>query len=638
MKSNHWLQVLFMSLVITITAVLFSYYYKEYIAPESFTIGSIGEVDYKTLEIKDYLSDDTVLFSQNINDVSFSNIEGTALYEFNFEHKEFDGIKNDYIIYVNNYMINNLTSNAGTISGVHKMKFYDVELNTLCATNINISFSFTSLSSRLRVSLPYSAVGYLLNYFKTDNFIITLAHNPYLMEDKDGEVDEKINTIVNLSKEVAVLSTEITNLNSEIVAYKQQVADLTTAGENKDNEILELQSQIVILQNQVSELSISLDEKIVRIEELEIENSTLLENNTTLQTLVDNQKVTIANLNKTVEDLQKQVIYYEELLEAYENSSKLIVTFKANDIAFEVQVVDEGNLVTPLTTSPVKEDYTFIGWSLDGVNVIDYLSHVITEDTEFIAVFSIKTFTTTFMVDNEIYNTQTIEIHKSAVLPVVPEKVNYRFDGWSINSVDICDPATYEILEDTVFVAMFTKIHNVTFKVNNDIYDSQSIIDNEYLSLPEDPAIEDTIFKGWSLDGVNVIDISTTPITSDMIYIAVFDYWSQNIMGNNSITLTLNDIAYSLIDIQSAAGAPLKSFAGYTNISNSNYRLKGTIQLKNGAEKEFEVTNFNTDFETSEGYNCYFTLGDGNGVIKHFYMNGSSSMVIIKITSAQYLL
>ena len=135
MEKKHYIQILICSLVIAIAVVMFNYYWQTYIAPESFVIGTLEYDDYKTLPIKDYLSEDDVVFSQNINDVSFANKDGLATYEYNFDVKEFNGLEKQYIIYVNNYMINNLNVKAGTISGTYSLNYYDVEKKVLCSSD-----------------------------------------------------------------------------------------------------------------------------------------------------------------------------------------------------------------------------------------------------------------------------------------------------------------------------------------------------------------------------------------------------------------------------------------------------------------------------------------------------------------------
>ena len=133
MTKKHYIQIAISGLLVLIAAVMFSYYYNTYIAPESFIIGSVQLEDYKTLPIKDYLSDDTVIFSQNINDISFSYSDSSGYYyEYYFDAKEFNGEEKDYLIYVNDYMVNDLVENAGTISGTYNLTYYDTENQILC--------------------------------------------------------------------------------------------------------------------------------------------------------------------------------------------------------------------------------------------------------------------------------------------------------------------------------------------------------------------------------------------------------------------------------------------------------------------------------------------------------------------------
>lgn len=390
MTKKYWLQVIVCICIILIGTVLGIYYYQEYIAPESYTIGSITAGTYKELEIKDYLSDDTVLFSQNINDVSFKIDNGTATYDYNFDPKDFNGLENNYLIYVNNYIINDLTTNAGTISGVYNLNYFDINNDSLCDSNITISFTFRSLSSVLRVSLPENDIGYLMNYFKTDNFIITLAISPFTFGDKEGEVDEKVNQIIELSNEVNSLSNQITVLNSKIAKYIQDIADLTVSDEDKTEQILELQENISSLQTQITTLTNKLTEKSNQLETIQTENADLLEENSSLSALVTNQQQTITALNQTITQLQNQVTYYEQLLEVYQDSEKLIVTYTVDGSAYEVQLVAENGYATEPQTDPIKEGYVFEFWSLDGSTAFNFESTPITSNTTLIAVFNLS--------------------------------------------------------------------------------------------------------------------------------------------------------------------------------------------------------------------------------------------------------
>lgn len=257
MTKKHYITIAITSLLVLIAIALFNFYYQTYVAPESFVIGSVKIEDYKTLPIKDYLSDEDVLFSQNINDVSFSNKNGIATYEYNFDAKEFDGEQKDYVIYVNDYLISNLTENAGTVGGIHALNYYDVEKQVLCSSAINIDFSFYSLSSKLKVTLNSEDLGYLMNYFKTDNFIITLAENPFVMMNKDVEVETPpidetqeidvaiysgVGITVNYNGETKDYSpTSATYREDLLTVYKAKSTDEIRVKHNSFNKYLKVQ-------------------------------------------------------------------------------------------------------------------------------------------------------------------------------------------------------------------------------------------------------------------------------------------------------------------------------------------------------------------------------------------------------------
>ena len=226
MTKKHYITLSICALLIVIGIAIFGAYYRDYIKPESYSIGVIEELCYKKLAIKDYLSDENVLFSQNINDVSFSSKDGISTYEYNFDAREFNGEDKDYLIYVNNYMINNLTETAGTVGGTYNLNYYDIEKQVLCSSAININFSFYSLQSKLKVTLNSSDLGYLMNYFKTDNFIITLAENPFVMNNQDVVVE------TSPKDELAEVPTVIKSVKEVTVLYDEQTSTYSPSGSN----------------------------------------------------------------------------------------------------------------------------------------------------------------------------------------------------------------------------------------------------------------------------------------------------------------------------------------------------------------------------------------------------------------------
>lgn len=142
-----------------------------------------------------------------------------------------------------------------------------------------------------------------------------------------------------------------------------------------------------------------------------------------------------------------------------------------------------------------------------------------------------------------------------------------------------------KIYADTTFVADITYKYDVKFMVDGSEYDSQIVIRNGYPTLPETPTKDGYEFKGWSIDGVNIIEnISTTVITSNTTYYALFiqvfvfdsDYITQIQTFDSSITknkitsmsfLTETTKDEKLITLSSGIDV-------YYSINNSKYELE----------------------------------------------------------------
>ena len=558
MESKHYIQIIICALLTLIASVLGVYYYQTYIAPESFMIGTAKYDDYKQLQLKDYLNDDDVIFSQNINDVSFSSKDGISTYEYNFDHKEFDGIENDYLIYVNNYMINNIVKNAGTIGGVYNLNYYDIEKQVLCSSAININFSFYSLQSKLKVTLNSSELGYLINYFKTDNFIITLTENPYSMMNKDGEVDEKIKEIITLTNQVNVLNGEITVLNNQINQHLQDIADLTQSNEDKTAEIERIQAELSASQTQVANLTSELQSANSEISRLEAENIEIIAENTDLKALIENQKTTIAQLEQNVSDLQYQVSYYEQLLEEYQNIEKLSVSFKVDSQAVNVQLVNSGEFAE-IPENPTKEHYTFKGWSVDGATIVDVLTYSIVEDVTFIAVFEeLETHTVSFTVGEEttsytVYEDETLQV------PTNPSREGCEFYGWSIDGYNTVNIQTTNISKDINYIALFG-YYEETYAFCNLVGNG-----NIYNVNLKD--------KITNIKGYYSIDLSKSNIP-----ISVFNSAVGKVNGNDYTAFTLNDLTVGKVYTISSDVYQIPEF-GNSGSMTIKIDLDGTVTI-----------------------------------------------------------
>ncbi len=114
--------------------------------------------------------------------------------------------------------------------------------------------------------------------------------------------------------------------------------------------------------------------------------------------------------------------------------------------------VKEGAEIAAPATAPVKAGYTFKGWALDGTTtVLEFPQTMGTEDVTYVAIFeALPKFTATFLADGvqvgevkEYYEGETIEA------PASPTKLGYNFVGWEpevgeMGSADVVFNAVFE--------------------------------------------------------------------------------------------------------------------------------------------------------------------------------------------------
>ena len=107
------------------------------------------------------------------------------------------------------------------------------------------------------------------------------------------------------------------------------------------------------------------------------------------------------------------------------------VNYLVDGDVYKTAEVIEGELA-PVQTAPDKEGYHFLGWYL-GEEMYDF-------DTPVLAAFDlvakyekdfVETFIVTFMVDNQVYETQEVEIGLIVKAPLIqPEREGFEFVGW----------------------------------------------------------------------------------------------------------------------------------------------------------------------------------------------------------------
>ena len=197
----------------------------------------------------------------------------------------------------------------------------------------------------------------------------------------------------------------------------------------------------------------------------------------------------------------------------------VFITDGGSDI--ENQTVEHGKFAT-VPLNPVREGYTFVGWSPD-------ITLPITDSVIFTAQWQINTYRVKFILyDNITYDEQIVEHGKDFVIPDNPVRSGYAFVGWS----PVIE--TTAVMQDMTFVAQWNEFHSVYFDTaGGNLIQQQKVEHGKFATVPENPVKEGHTFIGWSPS------IETTVITEDITFTA---QWKKNVY---KVTFDLNGGVYN---------------------------------------------------------------------------------------------
>ena len=302
---------------------------------------------------------------------------------------------------------------------------------------------------------------------QNQNSVLTAQVNNLSYVNQDYEVQISILTArkKDLEGQLAVLQLDkvaneqlIIDLNNEIEKLNKRISELTALAESGNEQIIVLSERINQLQNSVSYYenfiadltndtqavtTYEVDGAVWKIEivnkgesfnlPVPADTSTMVFNGWTLNNVLVGNTYTVDNNVKFVADITK----------------KYSVRFMVDD-----QIYNQQNIITnefaSVPTQPTKDGYEFLGWSYNGVDIVENIdTKVVTNNVVYYAVFS-KLHTVRFMVDGEVYTTQTVK--NGACVEDVQLDTTGLFRGWLINN-EYVDLSTYEIYLDTLVVA-----------------------------------------------------------------------------------------------------------------------------------------------------------------------------------------
>ena len=151
---------------------------------------------------------------------------------------------------------------------------------------------------------------------------------------------------------------------------------------------------------------------------------------------------------------------------------------------------DYGSNVTA-PVSPVKENYTFKGWTLNGESS-DVVSVMPAYDVTYVAKWQINESTVTYMNDGVVYATRKGNVGNAVEKPDNPVKTGYTFKGWSQNYDE------FPTENVTVEAVWQINRHKIVYVYNNGSGNTTDYFDYAAVVTPiENPVKEGYDFKGW---------------------------------------------------------------------------------------------------------------------------------------------
>ncbi len=156
------------------------------------------------------------------------------------------------------------------------------------------------------------------------------------------------------------------------------------------------------------------------------------------------------------------------------------ITFVVDGQTISSEQVEEGAAIT-VPTIEEREGYTF-AWK-------DEIPATATADVTINGAYTINQYTITWMVDGEVYETQTLDYGTAINAPTAEEREGYTF-AWKD---EIPGTATADV---TINGSYTINQYTITWMIDGEVYETQTLDFGAAITAPA-ISIEGRIFDGW---------------------------------------------------------------------------------------------------------------------------------------------
>ena len=164
--------------------------------------------------------------------------------------------------------------------------------------------------------------------------------------------------------------------------------------------------------------------------------------------------------------------------------NKYKLTYTIDGKEYKTTELDYGTALTP-EEAPVKEGYTFSGWS-------DIPETMPSSDVTVTGTFTVNKYNLTYMVDGEEYKASEVDYGTAISAEAVPTKEGYTFSGWS----EI--PSTMPASDVTITGTFTINKYKLTYMVDGEEYKSSEVDFGTAITAEAIPVKEGHTFSGWS--------------------------------------------------------------------------------------------------------------------------------------------
>ena len=153
--------------------------------------------------------------------------------------------------------------------------------------------------------------------------------------------------------------------------------------------------------------------------------------------------------------------------------NKYKLTYTLDGEEYKTAEVDYGTVLTP-EEAPIKEGYTFSGWS-------EIPETMPANDVTVTGTFSVNKYKLTYMVDGEEYKASEVDYGTAITVEAFPTKEGYTFSGWSEF------PSTMPAEDVTVTGTFTVNKYTITYMVDNALLMTEEVTYGSTITPPSSP-------------------------------------------------------------------------------------------------------------------------------------------------------